>query len=112
MKDCCTGASVNPFNNNCAFYCLAEDQTIEDLISCLLEAGVVYHEIWCNQPENATATGTSPTHTSAGMEPTSTETPGAAASLYMQMHVQSGPTKLGLAVCFVMIPALIGGIMF
>ncbi|KKZ66888.1 hypothetical protein EMCG_07384 [[Emmonsia] crescens] len=126
MKDCCKGASVNLFNNNYAFYCLADDQTIEDLINCLFEAGVVYHEIWCNQPENSTATGTSPmhtsasfthtsaspTHTSADLEPTSTEIPGTATSLYMPIHVQSGPTKLGLAVCFVMIPALIGGIMF
>ncbi|OJD19527.1 hypothetical protein AJ78_00498 [Emergomyces pasteurianus Ep9510] len=117
MKKCCKDASVNSYDHDCAFYCLADKQSVQDLTNCLFDAGVAYNEVWCNKPQNATATGKSPTSTGTGTgtgtgEPTATKSPGAAASLYMPVYAQSGPTKMGLAVCLVVIPALIGGMMF
>ncbi|EEQ88276.1 hypothetical protein RJZ56_000439 [Blastomyces dermatitidis] len=113
MDDCCKKAAVTLYNDGCALYCHAEAQTVQNLTSCLFEAGVPYNGVWCNKPQNATATGKSPTQTSTGTgTPTSTESPSAAAALNMPVFVQSGPTKLGIAVCAVVIPALIGGMMF
>ncbi|KLJ05489.1 hypothetical protein EMPG_11023 [Blastomyces silverae] len=115
MNDCCKNAAVTSYNDDCALYCLADDQSVQDLTTCLFDAGVAYNEVWCNKPQNATATGKSPTQTSTGTgngTPSSTESPGAAAALNMPVFVQSGPTKLGIAVCAVVIPALVGGMMF
>ncbi|PGH09144.1 hypothetical protein GX51_00898 [Blastomyces parvus] len=117
MKTCCKNAAVTSYNDDCALYCLADDQSVQDLTRCLFDAGVAYNEVWCNKPQNATATGKSPTQTGTGTStgtssPTSTESPDAAAVLSMPVFVQSGPTKVGIAVCAIMIPALIGGMMF
>ncbi|KAG5294391.1 hypothetical protein I7I48_10887 [Histoplasma ohiense] len=118
MGDCCKHTNVTSYDGGCALLCLAVGQSVGELTKCLYSTGVAYNNVWCNMLPNATATGvspTSPTQTSTGTGmamPSSTQSPGTAASLYMPGYVQSGPTKLGLAVCLVVIPAFIGGMMF
>ncbi|EEH05729.1 conserved hypothetical protein [Histoplasma capsulatum G186AR] len=115
MRDCCKHTNVTSYDGGCALVCLAVGQSVGELTKCLYSTGVPYNDVWCNMLPNATATGVSPTQTSTGTgmaRPSSTQTPGTAASLYMPGYAQSGPTKLGLAVCLVVIPAFIGGMMF
>ncbi|KAK2794866.1 hypothetical protein FQN51_000609 [Onygenales sp. PD_10] len=119
MEKCCKAAPITPYNDECAIYCLAVGQNVKDLTDCLFDAGVAFNEVWCNGAQTATATKTDfPTETGKGKggdgdddEPTKTgepsETPGAAVRLG-----RTGPsTKAGLAVCFVVIPAVIAGMM-
>ncbi|PGH14982.1 hypothetical protein AJ79_02662 [Helicocarpus griseus UAMH5409] len=117
MEDCCNSAPVESYNNDCALYCLAVDQSVNDLTKCLFDAGVAWNEVWFSGQPNATATSkVEPSETNKGPDETGTgstgrptESPGAAASVYAG---KSGLTsKMGLAVCFVVIPALLGGML-
>lgn len=77
MKKCCGDAPVTPFDNDCASYCLAVDQSVEELTACLHDKGngVEWQEVWCVGKGNDTATG-KPTSTKDEVS----ETGGASAS--------------------------------
>lgn len=58
MSDCCKAADVVSYADNCGLYCLAQDQTVEDLLQCMYGKGIGYSDAFCNGTANATATGT------------------------------------------------------
>ncbi|KAJ5474331.1 hypothetical protein N7475_003897 [Penicillium sp. IBT 31633x] len=66
MSACAKPAGFVAYNNDCAIYALAVDQSVQDLTDCLYDAGVAWKDVWCHGSTNATATATS--------YPTSTET--------------------------------------
>ncbi|CAI7650047.1 unnamed protein product [Penicillium discolor] len=57
---------VTAYDNDCAIYAPAIDQSVHELTECLYKAGVAWKDVWCYGDTNATATATS--------YPTSTET--------------------------------------
>lgn len=57
MKDCCNDAEVVAYYSNCGLYCLAQDQSVKDLTSCLFEKKIPYQNVFCRGNETATATG-------------------------------------------------------
>lgn len=58
MSDCCKSADVVSYADDCGLYCLAQDQTVGDLLQCMYAQGIGYSEAFCNGTANATATGT------------------------------------------------------
>jgi hypothetical protein len=66
LSKCAKPAGVTAYDSDCAIYAPAVDQSVDDLIKCLYNAGVAWKDVWCTGAANATATGTS--------YPTSTET--------------------------------------
>lgn len=57
MTTCCGSAQVVSYHDNCGLYCLAVDQTIQDLVLCLYANGAKYSEVFCSNDNNATASG-------------------------------------------------------
>lgn len=57
MSDCCKSADVVSYADDCGLYCLALDQTVEDLLKCMYGQGIGYSDAFCNGTANATATG-------------------------------------------------------
>jgi hypothetical protein len=81
LKGCCKDAPVESWGNGCALWCLAADQSIADLQKCWQDGGVKAGSIFCNQANNATATGeVSGTSSSGGAEETGSQTSGGASS--------------------------------
>jgi hypothetical protein len=80
LKGCCKDAPVESWGNDCALWCLAADQPIADLQKCWQDAGIKPDNIFCNQPNNATATGEVSGTSSGGAKPTGSQTSGAASS--------------------------------
>lgn len=66
LSKCAKPAGVTSYNNDCAIYALAVDQSVQELTDCLYDAGVEWKDVWCFGSTNATATATS--------YPTSSET--------------------------------------
>ncbi|KAJ4416171.1 hypothetical protein N0V82_006931 [Gnomoniopsis sp. IMI 355080] len=58
MSDCCKSADVVSYADDCGLYCLAQDQTVDDLLNCMYSQGIGYSDAFCNGTANATATGT------------------------------------------------------
>jgi hypothetical protein len=59
LSKCAKPAGVTSYNEDCALYALAVDQSIQDLTDCLYDAGVAWKDVWCYGETNATATATS-----------------------------------------------------
>ncbi|EFX05418.1 hypothetical protein CMQ_3487 [Grosmannia clavigera kw1407] len=57
MTKCCKNADVVSYHDSCGLYCLAVDQTIQDLYLCLYANGAKYSEVFCSNDNNATASG-------------------------------------------------------
>ncbi|KAJ5701183.1 hypothetical protein N7488_008731 [Penicillium malachiteum] len=77
FDDCCKGDNPVKYDNDCGIYCLAQEQTVSELLSCLQSKSNDYQHIFCNDKLNATATAaattTKSTSTSTGTK-TSTGT--------------------------------------
>ncbi|CAH0056405.1 unnamed protein product [Clonostachys solani] len=58
MKKCCKSAQIVSYYNDCGVYCLAVDQTIEDLIDCLKGEGAGDTDVFCRGVGNDTASAT------------------------------------------------------
>ncbi|OJJ80656.1 uncharacterized protein ASPGLDRAFT_111468, partial [Aspergillus glaucus CBS 516.65] len=56
MSKCCDPASVQETDTGCNYYCLAQEQSVSDLVSCFTTNGASHGEVICNAPLNATAT--------------------------------------------------------
>ncbi|KAE8153765.1 hypothetical protein BDV25DRAFT_168293 [Aspergillus avenaceus] len=56
LESCCQGAPVSKYDNDCAIYCLAAGQSVQDLTDCLYDAKVDWGDVWCFGDTNATAT--------------------------------------------------------
>ncbi|OJJ96430.1 hypothetical protein ASPACDRAFT_125033 [Aspergillus aculeatus ATCC 16872] len=66
FDSCALPAGVRPYNNDCALYALAVEQSVQDLTDCLYKGGVAWADVWCTGDVNSTATATSfPTPTKA-----------------------------------------------
>ena len=57
MSSCCNSAAVISYYDNCGLYCLALDQSVEDLTSCLMQSGALPQDVFCRGNVTATATG-------------------------------------------------------
>ncbi|RAH68768.1 uncharacterized protein BO66DRAFT_392868 [Aspergillus aculeatinus CBS 121060] len=55
MDKCCSPATVTKYDNDCGLYCLAQDQTVKTLLSCLQDNGAVT-EAFCSGNLTASAT--------------------------------------------------------
>ncbi|KAI1344714.1 hypothetical protein F5Y15DRAFT_363215 [Xylariaceae sp. FL0016] len=116
MSSCCKDADVVSYYSDCGLYCLAEDQTIEDLQKCLMNNGVAPQSVFCNAANNATATATDATpaasasasvvaggssdsdngdSTSSGSDPTSTNAEGAAPRLAPNFGISTLSLTIG-----------------
>lgn len=58
MSKCCKSADVVSYNDNCGLYCLAVDQTVDDLTDCLYGDGIGWADAFCRGTGNDTATAT------------------------------------------------------
>lgn len=58
MSQCCGSADVVSYDNNCGLYCLAIDQSISDITSCLFGNGASTSDVFCRGVGNATASAT------------------------------------------------------
>lgn len=70
MSKCCKGADVVSYNGECGLYCLALDQSVDDITECLFSNGVAWQDGFCHGTGNDTATATensSPTATGASV---------------------------------------------
>lgn len=66
MKKCCgDDVPVISYNDDCASYRLAVDQTVQELTDCLFDAGVKGKEVFCTGKGTATGkpTAAAPTKT-------------------------------------------------
>ncbi|KAK4868931.1 hypothetical protein LT330_006540 [Penicillium expansum] len=59
LSKCAKPVGVTAYDNDCAIYALAVDQSVQDLTDCLYKAGVAWKDVWCHGDTNATATATS-----------------------------------------------------
>ncbi|KAK2739286.1 hypothetical protein FQN57_006621 [Myotisia sp. PD_48] len=124
MEKCCKSASVQSYNNDCALYCLARDQSVKDLTDCLYNNKLPWADVWCNGVQNATATntdipsetGSRPTRTddSDDSDETATSTQASSTATQTDAAAHLTPiagvnTKAGLALCFIVIPAIFAG---
>lgn len=67
IEECAKPAGVLTYDNDCAIYALAIDQSVSNLTQCLYKAGVSWKDVWCFGSTNSTATATSyPTATATG----------------------------------------------
>lgn len=114
MQHCCHSAPVRTYDNDCAIYCLAVDQTIGDLTRCMFSHGIAYDEGFCNKGNTSAMATFSPkatntrassasisTSTSTGSSTSSMGTSGA--NVLVQPVSRSGLGVLGLVFCSVLL---------
>ncbi|OTB07265.1 hypothetical protein M426DRAFT_318287 [Hypoxylon sp. CI-4A] len=58
MSQCCGDADVISYYDNCGLYCLAEGQSVNDVVDCLYSKGAAYQEVFYRGNISATATVT------------------------------------------------------
>ncbi|KAL3462689.1 hypothetical protein BJX64DRAFT_288153 [Aspergillus heterothallicus] len=63
MDKCCGVADVDSFNDDCGLYCLAQGQSVGDLLSCIEDSGATPGEFFCSGNMTATATAAVPSQT-------------------------------------------------
>lgn len=61
LKKCCKGADVVSYYDDCGLYCLALEQSAEDLTDCLYDEGAKYQDVFCRDGGDASATATGDT---------------------------------------------------
>ncbi|RAL11834.1 uncharacterized protein BO97DRAFT_405878 [Aspergillus homomorphus CBS 101889] len=79
MDKCCTPASVTKYNNDCGLYCLAQGQTVKELLGCLQDNGAVT-QAFCSANLNASATASASTSSATGKDSKTGTATGSAAS--------------------------------
>ena len=95
---CCKGDSPVKYNNDCGIYCLAQEQTVDKLQSCLTSKSNNYRDVFCNANLNATATASATTtkSTSTGTS-TGTSTDSSTATSTKNAAILNQPvSKTGL----------------
>lgn len=65
MDKCCSPAKVTKYDDDCGLYCLAQDQSVQDLLDCIKgnSASTVHGEVFCSGNMSATATAAVPSST-------------------------------------------------
>ncbi|KAL1999400.1 hypothetical protein VTN02DRAFT_4576 [Thermoascus thermophilus] len=105
MHQCCKVASVENYNNGCGLYCLAQEQSVGDLSSCLTSNGIKYGDAFCNHNQTATATAkvsgstSTSTATKTGSAASATASGAAPATIPQQSLSKSGLGILALLFC-------------
>lgn len=114
MKECCKVASVHSYDNNCGLYCLAQEQSVGDLSSCLTSHGVKYGDAFCNTNSSATATAKASSSeatssaTKTGSSASSTSSHNAAAVVLPPQTIsKSGLGVLAILFCSTVMGALL-----
>lgn len=109
MKECCKVASVHSYDNNCGLYCLAQEQSVGDLSSCLTS-----HGAFCNTNSSATATAkvssseATSSATKTGSSASSTSSHNAAVAVVPPQGIsKSGLGLLALLFCSTVMGALV-----
>ncbi|KAL1957101.1 hypothetical protein VTO42DRAFT_6359 [Malbranchea cinnamomea] len=115
INECAGDAPVESYANDCAFYALSIDQTVEEFTNCLYEHDVAWQDVFCNGNTTATATGTaratrtssdeSESGTSTSTSASETTAEGAAASLIKEQQ----PSRFALSVLGFLVSAVIAG---
>lgn len=121
IETCAQPAGVQAYDNNCALYAPAVNQSVQKLTDCLYDAGVEWADVWCYGSTNATATATSyptatvtgnkkPTQTSSSTSSTSTtSTAPNSTSLSGADSTQNGrTTKMGVLSALVFLGLVFG----
>ncbi|KAJ5594650.1 uncharacterized protein N7459_000858 [Penicillium hispanicum] len=95
FDSCCKGDKPVKYSSDCGIYCLAQDQTVDDLQKCLTSKSNNYRDVFCNANLNATATAAASTtkSTSTG---TSTGTSTASSTKNAAPNQPISKTGLGL----------------
>ncbi|CRG87192.1 hypothetical protein PISL3812_04209 [Talaromyces islandicus] len=90
FNKCAKPAGIRAYNNDCALYALAVDQSVQRLTDCLYDDGVKWEDVWCTGSVNATATSTDyPTPTGTATK-TSAAKPSETASSPKKDDAESG----------------------
>lgn len=81
MDKCCGPAKVTKYDDDCGLYCLAQKQTVKELLNCIEDnsASTVHGEVFCSGNMTASATAALPSTTGSDSTGTATGT-GATAS--------------------------------
>ena len=120
IEVCAKPAGVQAYDNECALYAPAVDQSVQSLTNCLYDAGVEWKDVWCYGSTNATATGSSyPTATATGTlshktssstsTSTSTSASTSTANEAPSMSTTKFKFKLGVALSAFMFSSIIFG---
>ncbi|KAM0282460.1 hypothetical protein ACHAO9_010249 [Fusarium lateritium] len=57
LKKCCNESDIVSYYSNCGLYCLAQNQTVDDLHNCFFDEGAKWDRVFCRGENDATATG-------------------------------------------------------
>ena len=112
LKSCANGAPVEPYDNDCALYALAHEQSVADLTKCLYDGGVAYQDVFCFG--NTTATATSDVK-ETGSTSKETETPSTTGDAASPTNSDSAailtekPSRFALAVFSMVVCAMAAG---
>lgn len=107
FDSCCKGNSPVRYENDCGIYCLAQEQTVDELTKCLEQKSGTY-SIFCNMRGNATATAAATTTKATS---TSTSTGTSAASTSSGAAVANQPiSKTGLGIIAMMFCSALMGV--
>lgn len=120
MKKCCKSAPVVAYNDDCAIYCLAMGQSVQDLTDCLFDEKIPWQGVWCYGNTTATATATDVPSSTSTSDKTGTKTQSESSSTATETGTEDAPSqanalvasKAGLAISLVVIPALFAGVFF
>ncbi|KAL4735436.1 hypothetical protein BDV11DRAFT_208505 [Aspergillus similis] len=64
MDKCCGVAEVKDYNDDCGLYCLAQEQSGQDLLDCIQSNGASDSDVFCGGNLTQTATAAVPSSTS------------------------------------------------
>ncbi|PWY66789.1 hypothetical protein BO94DRAFT_561263 [Aspergillus sclerotioniger CBS 115572] len=108
MSKCCSPASPTTYDNDCGIYCLAQDQSVRDLLNCIQSNGAVT-EPFCSGNMSATATASISSSTSTGSK-TGTSTGSAASGTHTGGAVREvRVSKWGVGVLGLVVSGLVFG---
>ncbi|PYI11974.1 hypothetical protein BO78DRAFT_392659 [Aspergillus sclerotiicarbonarius CBS 121057] len=95
MQKCCSPAPPTTYDNDCGIYCLAEKQSVKDLLSCIQSNGAVT-EPFCSGNLSATATAAVSKSSSTGGSKTGTGTGSAASGTHTGAAEPVRVSKMGV----------------
>ncbi|CAN8103668.1 unnamed protein product [Discula destructiva] len=115
LSKCCKSADVVSYADNCGIYCLAQDQTVDDLTTCLFQNGAGWADVFCRGTGNATATATgndAPLASGASVVAASSTGPsatnnGASATGSSESSASVVSARIGMGVTGLMVSALL-----
>jgi hypothetical protein len=89
---CCKGDSPVKYDDDCGIYCLAQEQTVQELSDCIMSKANNYRDVFCEGKQNATATAAATTTKSTS---TSTSTSSGTSTRTHNAAANNGPVSMG-----------------